>query len=127
MPRILARANRIAYHGLPKYTSYRHGGNHSAWTTDHSLLDADTLREYLRVYRERTEWLCERFPNSAPAWRYFEWSFWISMIEKVVRFRLADCRMLAEDLRRRLAECREIFMGSEYILDFEKEWMKKYI
>jgi glycosyltransferase involved in cell wall biosynthesis len=127
MPRILAGANRVAYHGLPKYTFFRHEGNNSAWTTDHSLLDADTLNEYLRVYRDRTEWLCRRFPGSAPAWRYFEWSFWISMVEKVARLRLADCHALAEGLKLRLAECREAFAGSEYILDFEKQWLARHV
>jgi hypothetical protein len=126
MPKILASANRAAYHGLPKYTFYRHGGNNSAWTTNHSLLDADTLTEYLRVYRERTVWLCARFPGGAPAWRYFEWSFWVSMVEKVARLDLADCRALAEELRWRLADCREAFAGGEYILDFEKEWLARY-
>jgi glycosyltransferase involved in cell wall biosynthesis len=127
MPRILAGANRVAYHGLPKYTFYRHGGNNSAWTTDHRLLDRETLAEYLRVYRERTEWLCGRFPAGAEAWRYFERSFWISMVEKVSRLNLADCRDIAEDLRLRLAGCREDFAGSEHTLDFEREWLARYV
>jgi glycosyltransferase involved in cell wall biosynthesis len=126
MPRILANANRIAYHGLPKYTFERHEGNHSAWTSHHSLLDAATLEEYLRVYRERTEWLCERFPDSAAAWRYFEWSFWISMVEKIKRLNLTDCAAIAARLKRGLAECREVFLNSGYILDFERGWMGKY-
>jgi hypothetical protein len=127
MPTILSNANKIAYHGLPKYTFYRHGGNASAWTTDHRLLDRATLEEYLRVYRERTEYLCGKFTGSAPAWRYFEWSFWISMAEKITRLGLAECFDAADDLRRRLAAVRAEFLGSEYILDFEKEWMAEYV
>jgi glycosyltransferase involved in cell wall biosynthesis len=127
MPRMLASANRVAYHGLPKYTFYRHEGNNSAWTTDHSLLDAETLSEYLNVYRVRTEWLCGRFPNSAAAWRYFEWSFWLSMVEKVTRLQLAGCRAIADDLRQKLAEHREEFHNSPYLLDFEKQWVEVYI
>jgi glycosyltransferase involved in cell wall biosynthesis len=127
MPRILAIADRVAYHGLPKYTFYRHPGNNSAWTTDHSLLDAATFGEYLRVYRERTEYLCGRFPDSAPAWRYFEWSFWISMVEKTSRLELTDCAAIADRLRRELAAVRDEFLGSRYILDFEKKWMGEYV
>lgn len=45
MYKLLAEAETIAYHGLPKYTFYRHEGNNSAWTTNHSLLTPETLDE----------------------------------------------------------------------------------
>jgi glycosyltransferase involved in cell wall biosynthesis len=126
MPKILASASRVAYHGLPKYTFYRHPGNNSAWTTNHSLLNSETLDEYLRVYRERTEWLSGRFPGSSAAWRYFEWSFMISMVEKIARLGLAGCVPQSEAMKRELAKHREEFLRCSYILDFEKEWMKIY-
>jgi glycosyltransferase involved in cell wall biosynthesis len=127
MPQMLANANRVAYHGLSKYTFYRHGGNNSAWTTNHSLLDAETLNEYLRVYLERTEWLTVRFPDSAWLWRYFEWSFQISMLEKIFRLELTDCKPIAEVLKRGLAAHSVEFVSCPYILDFEKEWVRKYV
>jgi glycosyltransferase involved in cell wall biosynthesis len=127
MPKILASANRVAYHGLPKYTFYRHGDNNSAWTTDHSLLDNSTLAEYLSVYRERTEWLSARFPDSIPAWRYFEWSFMISMVEKITRLGLKDCGEQADILKQELAANRDEFLNSPYILNFEKDWVVQYL
>jgi glycosyltransferase involved in cell wall biosynthesis len=127
MPQILAGADRVAYHGLPKYTFYRHEGNNSGWTTNHSLLNAETLTEYLRVYRERTAWLCERFPTDAAIWRYFEWSFWISMVEKVTRLNLADCYTLRDKLTAELASNRAEFLTGDYILEFEKKWMEAFI
>jgi glycosyltransferase involved in cell wall biosynthesis len=127
-PRILANAKKIAYHGLAKYTFDRgHGSNNSAWTTNHKLISTDILTEYLTTYRERTKWLCEIFPNSAAAWRYFEWSFMISMIEIVTRLELADCYAIRNMLVRELQTHRDEFVNSEYILDFEKEWMGKYV
>lgn len=123
MYRLLADADKVAYHGLPKYTFYRHEGNNSAWTTDHSLLDAATLEEYLGAYRTRTEWLSERFPASAAAFRYFEWSFMISMVEKIHRLKLVGCEKQLEKMMRELREHREEFLSSPEILDFEKEWM----
>jgi hypothetical protein len=127
MPRILASANRVAYHGLPKYTFARHGGNNSAWTTDHRLLDAETLVEYLRVFNDRAEWLSKRFPDNAAYWRYFNWSFRISMVEKVARLNLTDCAAIAAELRQELVKCRNEFLASPHILDFEKEWMEAYV
>jgi hypothetical protein len=91
------------------------------------LLDSETLREYLAIYRGRTDWLCEKFPVSTAAWKYFEWSFWLSMVEKITGLGLADCAEIAEDLRGRLATVREEFMGCEFILDFEKDWVREYI
>ncbi|MFP3153307.1 glycosyltransferase [Lachnospiraceae bacterium ZAX-1] len=126
MPQILASANRIAYDGTPKYTFERHDGNNSAWTTNHSLLNAETLAEYLRVYRERTDWLSERFPNSAAIWRYFEWSFMISMVEKLAWLELADCYGLRDSMINELRHNRTEFSNCEYIQNFEREWLNAF-
>ena len=127
MYKLLAGAKRVAYHGLPKYTFYRHEGNNSAWTTNHSLLDAATLDEYLGAYRTRTEWLGRLFPDSAPAWRYFEWSFMISMVEKVIRLEIPGCERQLEAMRRELQAHREAFLCAPETLPFEKEWMERYV
>lgn len=127
MYRLLAEAKGVAYHGLPKYTFYRHDNNNSAWTTNHSLLNAETLDEYLYAYRIRTEWLSERFPNSAAAFRYFEWSFMISMVEKVHRLKLQGCEKQLAHMERELREHREEFLNAPEILEFEKGWMEQYI
>ena len=127
MYRLLAEAKRVAYHGLPKYTFYRHPGNNSAWTTDHRLLTPETLDEYLRAYRVRTQWLSEKFPSSAKAFQYFEWSFMISMVEKIERLGLRGCQRQLEAMRAELRAARASFLKSPEILDFEKDWMEQYI
>lgn len=127
MPRILATANRIAYHGLPKYTFYRHENNNSAWTTNHSLLDPDTLSEYLRVYQERTEWLCEYFPDNASAWRYFKWSFMISMVEKINKLQLLGCEECLDNMIEELRKNQSAFLSGGFVKDFEKEWAERYL
>lgn len=127
MYKLLANANKVAYHGLPKYTFYRHDNNSSAWTTNHSLLDAKTLDEYLGAYRTRTVWLSERFPNSASAFRYFEWSFMISMVEKINRLQIKDCDKQLDLMTSELSEHKKEFLDCPEILDFEKEWVSEYI
>lgn len=127
MYRLLAEARSVAYHGLPKYTFYRHPGNNSAWTTNHSLLTPETLEEYLSAYRTRTEWLSKKFPAKAPTWRYFEWSFMISMVEKVSRLGLHNCEMIQKQLIQELNVHREEFLACPEILEFEQEWMRQYI
>ncbi len=125
--KLLANAKRIAYHGLQKYTFYRHSGNNSAWTSKHSLLESETLDEYLNTFRERTVWLSERFPCSAPAFRYFEWSFIISMVEKIDRLGIKGCERQLKQMLEQLRLNRQEFINCEYILNFEKEWIKHYL
>lgn len=125
--RLFARAGAVAYHGLPKYHVLRHSGNNSAWTTDHRLLTPETLEEYLAAYRTRTEWLGGLFPDRAAAWRYFEWSFMISMVEKITRLELAGCDAIRERLEAALRADREEFLSCPEILDFEREWVERYI
>lgn len=127
MYKLLADAKRVAYHGLPKYTFYRHPGNNSAWTTNHSLLNAATLDEYLNAYRTRTEWLSKKFPDSAPVWRYFEWSFMISMVEKIVRLGIRGCSQQLEAMKAELHRNRDEFLTTPEILNYEKKWMDTYV
>ena len=127
MHKIVARANRIAYYGLPKYTVYKHDGSQSKWTVNHNLIDSKILENHLNGYRTRTEWLSERFPNSAAKFRYFEWSFMISMVEKVNRLELQGCEKQLLYMTEELSSHSEEFLNSSEILDFEREWMKKYI
>ena len=123
MYKVIANAGCVAYHGLPKYTFYRHDKNNSAWTTNHGLLTSETLDEYLKAYRERTKWLSELFPASAAAWRYFEWSFMISMVEKINRLGIQKCEGQLEYMKRELSKNINEFVNSEYIQAFEKEWI----
>ncbi len=127
MPKMIAEADKIVYHGLSKYHFDRHEGNNSAWTQNHKLLDVETLQEYIEVYRNRTMWLEERFPKSIEKWRYFNWSFLISMVEKVTRLELADCYEIRDGLIEVLKENQERFCHCPWISDTEKMWMETYV
>lgn len=127
MYKLIANAEVIAYHGLPKYTFFRHECNNSAWTTNHNLITPDILDEYLESYRTRTEWLSKKFPDSADTFKYFEWSFMISMVEKISRLGLCKCDKQFDHMRKELLNNYEIFINCPEILTFEKEWMKRYI
>ena len=120
MYRLMAEAKRVAYHGLPKYTFYRHPGNNSAWTTDYSLLTPETLDEYLSVYRTRTQWLSDKFPKRESTWRYFEWSFMISMVEKIVRLAIPNCERQLAAMKNELLRHRAEFLACPEILEIEK-------
>ena len=107
MYKLLAGAKRVAYHGLPKYTFYRHGSNNSAWTTNHKLLTPET--------------------QSVPAFRYFEWSFMISMVEKITRLGIPGCEGQLAAMKEELQAHSEEFLAAPETLEFEKEWMQQYV
>lgn len=127
MYQILANTDTVAYHGLPKYHVYRHDGNNSSWTTHHEQLTPEILQEYLHAYRTRTEWLSERFPSSADTFSYFEWSFMISMVEKIERLRLTSCYPLLDRMKENLRHYFQQFYNSIHLQPYEKEWMDTYI
>lgn len=99
--RFMAAAKKVAAHGLPKYGFFRDTGNNSSFV----LTDAWTperLDEYLRAYRARTIYISERFPKLGPLCRYSEWSFWLSLCEKIINGGLTDCKDYLNSMLERL-------------------------
>lgn len=125
--KVLGNAQKVVYFGIPKYHIYRHENNNSAITTKDSLLSPEYLRDYRKAYRDRTNWLCEKFPHNTDYWWYFDWSFQISMINKIISGDIASCRLHLEQMLVEMHEVKQQMLQSPYILDFEKEWMEKYI
>ncbi|MBE5930972.1 MAG: glycosyltransferase family 2 protein [Lachnospiraceae bacterium] len=122
-----AIANKVAAHGVPKYCFWRHPGNNSAFTTNDLLLTPEQLDEYFDAFRERTEFLSTKLPKIADYAQYSEWSYMISMCNKISRNNLVACQKQLEFVKKELTEHYEEFYGSEYIEEFEKEFMRKYI
>ncbi|MDR1377853.1 MAG: glycosyltransferase [Synergistaceae bacterium] len=127
MYKMLSNANKVVSFGLPKYNVARHENNNSAATTKHGMVTAAYLDAYRAVYRERTIWLCERFPENSAYWWYFDWSFLISMVEKIIKYNLPDCETHLAEMRHELNGHQEEFIDCRWSLDFEKEWMVKYV
>ena len=51
----------------------------------------------------------------------------ISMVEKVVRLELQGCEEELEYMKKELTTNKEKFLSCPEILDFEIEWVEKYI
>lgn len=125
--RYFANANVVVAHGIPKYIFYRHAGNNSSPATKHHLLNPAQLREYITAFRERTRYISSILPKLVDLSQYSEWSYMISMVEKIHRYGLTNCDVPLEFMRGELRKhCNEFFDG-KFIKDFEKEWMEKYI
>lgn len=122
-----ASANTVVAHGVPKYCFWRHPGNNSAFTTNDLLLTPEQLDEYFDAFRERTEFLSTKLPAIADYAQYSEWSYMISMCNKISKNNLTSCQKQLEFVKKELTEHYEEFYGSPYIEEFEKEFMRKYI
>lgn len=126
--RCFANAKRgVVAHGIPKYTFYRHPGNNSSAATKHHLLNPAQLHEYLSAFRGRTEYLSKTLPELASMALWSEWSYMISMVEKIHRYNLTNCAEPLEFMLKELREHRNEFLASPWTQDFEKEWIKKYV
>jgi glycosyltransferase involved in cell wall biosynthesis len=123
----LAGANRVVSYGLPKYHILRHGSNNSGATSKDGLITAAYIDDYRRVYNKREVWLSTRFPSKAALWKYFNLSFQISMVSKIITNNLSDCETHLAEMLSCLRENLDEFCGCPWILEFEKEWAEKYV
>jgi glycosyltransferase involved in cell wall biosynthesis len=127
MYKVFANAKSIVSFGLPKYHVSRHGNNNSAATTKDGMITSQYLDDYRHAYRERTIWLSKSFPNKAAMWWYFDWSFLLSMVNKIISNNLPDCKTHLDQILLDLRMHHEEFCNCPWILNFEKEWCRKYL
>lgn len=127
MYRILAKAHKVIYYGQPKYHVYRHDGNNSSATTKDCFITPEYLAAYRTAYRNRTLWLCEKFPNKCDYWWYFDWSFQLSMISKIISNNLTNCDSHLQEMKRELKNSYLDFIHNSNIQDFERNKMELYI
>lgn len=125
--KLFAKANKVVAITDKKYCFVRHGKNISAFTTNDRLLTPEQLDEYFGAFRERTEYLSKLLPEIADYALYSEWSYMISMCNKIESNHLMNCKSQLEHIRTVLVKNYNEFYNGRYIENFEKEWMDKYI
>lgn len=118
-----ANAERIAIKGEPKYYCWRHEGNNSEFTTNDTLLEKNQLKLYLEAFKERTEYLSDIIPQEEAYYRYTEWSYMISMCHKLLITNNIQCKEIYEEMKCILEKHLKEIEKSEYLMDFEKEWL----
>ena len=122
-----ALSRKVVAFGQPKYYFYRHESNNSLFTTIDQLLSPSQLAEYIQAFRERTLYLSQMFPVIADFVKYSEYSWMISMCNKIISNNLTLCHTQLDYMRTILSENYDSFFESVYIKDFEKDYLEKYI
>lgn len=125
--KLLAECEQVAF--LPKalYTFVRHPKNNSVFTTNDSLLSPTQLDTYFKAFRERSVYLTEKFPEMEHYFLYTEWSYMISMVNKISKNQLTTCENQLYFAKHELLKNIDEFSNSPYLLDFEKEFIEKYL
>lgn len=125
--RYFVHARKVVAEGKALYIFTDHEGNHSLAATRGDKLHPELLEEYFSAFRERTAYISEYLPNISAYARYSEWSYMISMCNRIETHHLSNCRKhlihIKEELRANLDE----FRNSPYLKTFEEEWLEQYI
>jgi glycosyltransferase involved in cell wall biosynthesis len=117
----------IVIYGIDKYYFARHAGNISGFTSNAGGWDAKTMNDYLTAFHNRTDFVKQYAPNTYKLALYSEWSFMISMVEKIDRYGLEDCKVIGDKLIETLTKHKEEFLKMPEIKDFEKSWIERYV
>lgn len=125
--KLIANGNKTVALGLPKYCFTKHPNNNSSFITNDLLLTPKQLDEYFDAFRERTLYLSKVLPETAEYAQYSEWSYMISMCNKIIKNNLTNCSKQLEHIKKELTKHYDDFYFGKHIQEFEKEFMKKYI
>ena len=123
----LSEIRRGVIWGNPKYCFIRHGNNISFFSTDSKRITPEQLEEYLEAFHIRTEFIKEKFPEMEEFSKYCEWSYMISMCQKIVDNDLKHCKEQLNKMKHELYISKDVFLKMSYLKSFEKEWMYQYI
>lgn len=123
----LTNAGKILSYGMPKYTFCRHDQNNSNAATTHQNLNPAQLEEYLTAFQKRTEYVGRLFPELIELAQWSEWSYMISMTEKINRYHLKNCVVPLQFMVSELRKNRCKFIEAHWTQNFERRWMEEYV
>jgi glycosyltransferase involved in cell wall biosynthesis len=124
--KVFANADIVAAQGVPLYSFRKHDGNMTNYIQTNKL-SPELLWEYLSAFRERREYLSVKVPEITARARYSEWSYMISMCEKIKLYNCNDCMQLYNFMVKSINENIDEFLSSHFITEREKSLLEKYV
>lgn len=124
--KVFANAEKTVAQGIPLYSFRKHASNMTNFNQTNKLTP-ELLKEYLAMYRERTEYLSKRVPEIKERARYSEWSYMISMCDKITKYNCSDCMGIYHFMINCIKQNYEEVVTSEFLTDREKEILSMHI
>ena len=123
--KLFTQADSVVVSGLPKYYFTKHATNNSGFIETNALTP-EQLKEYINAFRDRTKYLSENLPEIKDRARYSEWSYMISMIDKISQNNLSNCFGMLEFMKKQIQINMDEFSNSQFLTLREKDLLNKY-
>ncbi|GAA0061533.1 glycosyltransferase family 2 protein [Clostridium sp. CTA-1] len=112
--KIFAKADVVVAKGTPLYYFRKHESNMTNFIQSNNLTP-ELLKEYLSMYKKRTIYLSEKVPEITPRARYSEWSYMISMCDKIKKYNCKNCYEQYIYIKNQLMESYKEIIHSSFI------------
>lgn len=122
--KLFARAEKVVAHGIPKYSFYKHGDNVTSYIQT-NILTPKLLEQYLWAFKKRTHFLSRRVPEIKAFVRYSEWSYMLSMCNKIKAFNIQNCSEYYDKMLSSIHKHYAEFSASPYLTEDEKVLLQK--
>ncbi|KAB3539664.1 glycosyltransferase family 2 protein [Alkaliphilus pronyensis] len=118
--KVFARARKVVVKGKPLYFFRKHSNNMTSFIQSNQITP-DLLNEYLTMYKQRTLYLTERVPGIKHRAKYSEWSYMLSMCNKINQYHCKGCGDIYKDMLKQLSDHYEEIIHSPFTTLKEKE------
>jgi glycosyltransferase involved in cell wall biosynthesis len=119
-----ALAENVVAQGVPKYYFYKHGSNVTSYIQTNTLTP-ELLEQYLWAFANRTRYLSRKVPGIEAFARYSEWSYMLSMCNKIQTLDINSCNEQYEKMLTSININVAEFSSSPYLTEDEKLLLKK--
>jgi glycosyltransferase involved in cell wall biosynthesis len=124
--KVFAQAERVIAGGKPLYNFVKHSSNMTGFIQTEKL-SPELLSEYLSAFSERTKYLTAIVPAITDRVRYSEWSFMISMCNKIMTNNLIECYELYQSMSGLLKQNYTEIISAPFIREDEIVLLNKII
>lgn len=123
--RRINRIHKMVVSGDPKYYFYRHDSNMSGLNTAEQITP-QKMRQHLDGNRDRTLWLSQEMPEISDFVHYCEFSFMISLYQRIYALQVSSCYVIAEEMMKALQDNRQVLHTYPWYTEQEKRFLKQY-
>lgn len=84
------------------------------------------MRQHLNGNRDRTLWLSQEMPEISDFVHYCEFSFMISLYQRIYALQVSSCYAIAEEMMKALQDNRQVLHTYPWYTEQEKRFLKQY-